>query len=320
MSNFTIKQVCTLLNTQSSTDRQLVKDALADLQKQGEVFYEENDRRYNLVDGKNFGKAIFQGNKRGFGFLLREEGDLFVPAPKTFGAYHGDTVLYKRLPNTEDEAKVLAILERGKNTLVGTMEKQGNVGFVILDDQHFSTDIFVPAKRTLGAKNGQKVVVKIHSYPADNRNCPEGEVVQILGYPNENNVELMSVAIAYGVQTDFPENVQTRAGKIAQTLAAEHFAGCTITRSSRTLVEVVNERYSKGTAVKFIAEHYKIPLDKTIAVGDQQNDIPMVETAGLGIAVQNADERLQAVANYVTEATFNENAIAEIIHKFGFTE
>ena len=223
MSNFTIKQVCTLLNTQSSTDRQLVKDALADLQKQGEVFYDENDRRYNLVDGKNFGKAIFQGNKRGFGFLLREEGDLFVPAPKTFGAYHGDTVLYKRLPNTEDEAKVLAILERGKNTLVGTMEKQGNVGFVILDDQHFSTDIFVPAKRTLGAKNGQKVVVKIHSYPADNRNCPEGEVVQILGYPNENNVELMSVAIAYGVQTDFPQNVQTRAGKIAQTLAERDY-------------------------------------------------------------------------------------------------
>ena len=108
--------------------------------------------------------------------------------------------------------------------------------------------------------------------------------------------------------------------KIAQILAAERFAGCTTTRSSRTLVEVVNEQYSKGTAVKFIAEHYGIPLDKTIAVGDQQNDISMVETAGLGIAVQNADERLKAVANYVTEATFNENAIAEIIYKFGFRE
>ena len=167
MSNFTVKQACILLGSQSSTDRQLVKDALAELQKQGEIFYDENDRRYNVVDGKNFGRAVFQGNKRGFGFLLRDDGDLFVPAPKTYGAYHGDTVLYKRLKGTDDEAQVLAIVSRGKNTLVGTYQKEGNIGFVLLDDQHFSTDIFIAPKRHMGAKNGQKVVVKINSYHID---------------------------------------------------------------------------------------------------------------------------------------------------------
>lgn len=225
MSNFTVKQACTLLGTQSSADRQAIKDALATLQTQGEVFYDENDRRYNLVDGNTFGKAVFQGNKRGFGFLLLNDGDLFVAPPKTFGAYHGDTVIYKRLQGTDDEAKVVAILARGKNTLVGTYQKQGNVGFVILDDQHFSTDIFIQPKRHLGAKDGQKVVVQINSYPKDNRNCPEGEILQILGYPNENNVELMSVAIAYGVQTDFPDNVKKRASKVSQTLTDKDYVG-----------------------------------------------------------------------------------------------
>lgn len=225
MSNFTVKQACTLLGTQSSADRQAVKDALATLQTQGDVFYDENDRRYNLVDGKLYGKAVFQGNKRGFGFLLLDDGDLFVAPPKTFGAYHGDTVLYKRLQGTDDEAKVVAILERGKSTLVGTYQREGNVGFVILDDQHFSTDIFVQPKRHLGAKDGQKVVVKINSYPKDNRNCPEGEILQILGYPNENNVELMSVAIAYGVQTDFPDGVKKRAAKVPQTLTDKDYVG-----------------------------------------------------------------------------------------------
>lgn len=108
--------------------------------------------------------------------------------------------------------------------------------------------------------------------------------------------------------------------KVLAALTAENFEGCTTTRSSRSLVEVINQNFSKGTAVQFIAKHYGISLEKTIAVGDQQNDIPMIEVAGLGIAVQNADERLKAVADYVTEATFNENAIAEIIYKFGFTE
>ena len=225
MSNFSVKQVCNLVGTQSATDRQAVKDALATLQSQGKVYYDENSRRYAMVDGKNFGKAIFQGNKRGFGFLLRDEGDLFVPAPKSYGAYHGDTVLYKRIAGTEDEAQVVAILSRGKSTLVGTYQRQGNLAFVILDDQHFSTDIFVQPKRHLGAKNGQKVVVKINSYPKDNRNCPEGEIIQILGYPNENNVDLMSVAIAYGVQIDFPENVQKRATKIPQSLGEKDYEG-----------------------------------------------------------------------------------------------
>jgi hydroxymethylpyrimidine pyrophosphatase-like HAD family hydrolase len=85
-------------------------------------------------------------------------------------------------------------------------------------------------------------------------------------------------------------------------------------------VEVINERFSKGTAVQFIADYYGIPLEKTIGVGDQQNDIPMLQTAGLGIAVQNADNGLKAVADYVTSATFDENAIAEVIEKFGFIE
>lgn len=225
LRDFTVKQICALVQTQSGVERQAVKDALAALQKQADVFYDDNARRYLLVDGTRIGKAVFQGNKRGFGFLLRDDGDLFVPAPKTYGAFHGDTVLYKRIDGTQDEAQVLTILQRGKNTLVGTYQKQGHLSFVILDDQHFSTDVFIQPKRHLNAQNGQKVVVKINSYPKDNRNCPEGEVIQVLGYPNQNNVDLLSVAIAYGVQIDFPENVQKRATKIPQTLAEKDYDG-----------------------------------------------------------------------------------------------
>ena len=57
-----------------------------------------------------------------------------------------------------------------------------------------------------------------------------------------------------------------------------------------------------------------------IAVGDQINDMPMIEKAGLGIAVQNADEALKAKADYVCGQTNEESAIASIIEKFGFCE
>ncbi len=108
--------------------------------------------------------------------------------------------------------------------------------------------------------------------------------------------------------------------KIMELLAAENIAGCAVTKSADFLVEVVNAKYSKGTAVAFLAEKFGVPLERTIAVGDQRNDIPMIEGAGLGIAVRNADSALKERANYVCEYTNEESAIAKIIQRFGFYE
>ena len=105
---------------------------------------------------------------------------------------------------------------------------------------------------------------------------------------------------------------------LLKTLQAENFDGCEVTKSADFLVEVVNKNYSKGTAVEFLANYYNVPLEKVIAVGDQINDMAMIERAGLGIAVNNADNALKEKANYVCKYTNEEGAIAEIIEKFGF--
>jgi Cof subfamily protein (haloacid dehalogenase superfamily) len=86
---------------------------------------------------------------------------------------------------------------------------------------------------------------------------------------------------------------------IMQLLQAENYEGCVVTKSGAILVEVINANYSKGTAVKFLADYYGVPLEKTVGVGDQLNDISMIQAAGLGVAVKNADDRLKAVADYV---------------------
>lgn len=106
--------------------------------------------------------------------------------------------------------------------------------------------------------------------------------------------------------------------RVMETLAKESFDGCCLTRSADILVEVCNARYSKGTAVEFLSKYYGVPIEKTIAVGDQLNDVPMIDVAGLGIAVANADNGLKVRAGYVCARTNEENAIAEIIDEFGF--
>ena len=108
--------------------------------------------------------------------------------------------------------------------------------------------------------------------------------------------------------------------RIREAMEAVGFAGCYVTKSAENLVEVCNANCSKGTAVEFLANRYEIDIEKTIAVGDQLNDLSMIERAGLGIAVKNADEPLKAKAKLVFEATNEQDAIAKIIETYAYTE
>ena len=102
-------------------------------------------------------------------------------------------------------------------------------------------------------------------------------------------------------------------------LEKENFENCTVTRSSKFLIEVGSASYSKGTAVEFLANRFQIPLEMTIAIGDQYNDLPMIKKAGLGIAVKNADDALRSVAT-VANYTNEEDAVAKIIEKYAYGE
>ena len=106
--------------------------------------------------------------------------------------------------------------------------------------------------------------------------------------------------------------------RVIQELVAANFPNCTVTRSSGVLVEVINAQYSKGTAVEFLSDYFHVDLGKTVAIGDQLNDLPMIEKAGLGIAVQNADKGLKTVADVVSPLTNEEGAVAWAIEQFGF--
>lgn len=108
--------------------------------------------------------------------------------------------------------------------------------------------------------------------------------------------------------------------RVKKALEAARFEGCGVTKSGENLVEVVNAKYSKGTAVDFLSDYYHVPIERTIAIGDQHNDVPMVEKAGFGIAVKNADERLKACADCVWEYTNEEDAVRTIIEKYGFSK
>lgn len=75
---------------------------------------------------------------------------------------------------------------------------------------------------------------------------------------------------------------------------------------------------TKGEAMAELTEKMGIDIEQTIAMGDSFNDISMIRTAGLGVAVRNAVDPLKAEADYITKNTHDENAVAEVINRYIF--
>ena len=88
--------------------------------------------------------------------------------------------------------------------------------------------------------------------------------------------------------------------------------------SSNTLLEFNPKDTNKGTALKKLSEYLNIPIEETMSFGDSYNDIEMLETAGLGIAMANSPDDVKNKSDYVTLADNNNNGVAEAINKFIF--
>lgn len=78
---------------------------------------------------------------------------------------------------------------------------------------------------------------------------------------------------------------------------------------------IIPKGCKKSYGLKFLCQHYNILREETIAIGDQLNDLDMIEEAGLGIAMGNADQKVKNIADYITK-TNDEDGVAFAIEKF----
>ncbi|MBR5508156.1 MAG: HAD family phosphatase [Clostridia bacterium] len=83
-------------------------------------------------------------------------------------------------------------------------------------------------------------------------------------------------------------------------------------RSEETLLEMLPREVHKDKALKMLCEHLSLDIKNTVAVGDYTNDVEMIKTAGVGIAVENANEDAKKAADHITVSNEND-AIAKVI-------
>jgi len=231
-SSFNYKQVSARLGIRDRAGKDLVSAILGQLfrnkelivSKRGKYQINTESPRYEkelktsltgTVDMKQTGKAYVIPDDR--------SEDVFVAATNTHHALHGDKVrvyLFPRRRGHKLEGEITEIIRRNKKQFVGVIEVSKNFAFLRPDNASMPVDIFIPVSKLKGAKNGQKVVAAITEWPEQSAN-PFGEVMNVLGKPGDDRVEMQSIL----AEIDFPLSFSPAAEKEAASFPAEIPAG-----------------------------------------------------------------------------------------------
>lgn len=133
---------------------------------------------------------------------------IYIKKNKTNRALHLDIVKVKILNNSDSKpsGEVIEIVERFKTEFVGKIQLSDKFAFFIPDNKKFFVDFFVPLNELKGAKDNDKVIIKLKSWSRNKKN-PNGSVVKILGKSGDNDVEIHSILEDYNLPYDFPKKV-----------------------------------------------------------------------------------------------------------------
>ncbi|MEC0234421.1 ribonuclease R [Paenibacillus kribbensis] len=196
------------------------------LEEDGKILLTRTNR-YGVPERMDLQRGRLQAHAKGFAFLIpedREHPDVYIHANDLKSAMNGDTVLVrvtsKGPAGGRLEGEVVRIVKRAVLQVVGVFQSHEAYGFVLPDDKRINRDIFIPKDSFNGAVNGQKVVVRIVSYP-EGRAAAEGEVLEVLGHKDDPGVDILSVIRKHQLPEAFPDEVTAEADQAPDAITEE---------------------------------------------------------------------------------------------------
>ena len=222
-----LKRIYAELKLNTHPLKMLCLDILQDMLTD-DFICEPEKGRYKLKNPDQIVTGTFQRKSNGKNSLLPEDGStpIFVAERNSAHAMNNDKVrvaLFARRKNREREGEVIEILERANDTFVGRLKVDRHYAFLLTESRTLANDIFIPKERLKGAKDGDKVVVRVAEWPDDAKN-PIGQVIDVLGRAGDNTTEMHAILAEYGLPYSYPENVERAAEQIPAEISAEDLA------------------------------------------------------------------------------------------------
>lgn len=222
-----LKQLFRELGLNTHPAKMLCMDILSDLVF--EEYLTETERgTFKLNNSGQVLEGTFQRKSNGRNSFLPDEGGepVMVAERNSAHAMHGDRVkvaLFAHRKRHGKEGEVIEIIERSKDTFVGTLHVEKNYAFLLTETRTLANDIFIPKERLKNGKNGDKAVVKIVEWPKAYRN-PIGQVIDILGQAGENDTEMHAILAEYGLPYSYPKHVEAAAASIPNEISSQEIS------------------------------------------------------------------------------------------------
>ncbi|WP_379946527.1 ribonuclease R [Enterococcus devriesei] len=239
--SLSMEELAEALDMRKSEDYKLLVQTVAQMEREKTLEFNKKGR-IKLPFQPIEVEGIFRRNERGFGFVTidPEEPDVFIPKDATNFAMDGDIVMID-IQKTADlfadrgaEGQVVSIKERKVQQLVGEftafdvdeIAESDLFGYVTPKDKKSAQfKVFITAEG-IQPVDGSVVIVEITHYPEKGyATSLEGLVTKVIGHKNDPGMDILSIVIAQGIPTQFPEEVQTASEQVPDQISESDLVG-----------------------------------------------------------------------------------------------
>lgn len=239
--SLSMEELAEVLDMRKSEDFKLLVQTVAQLEREKTVEFNKKGRvmlPFQPIEVE----GIFRRNERGFGFVTidPEEPDIFIPKEATNFAMDGDIVMID-IQKTADlfsdrgaEGRVVSIKERKIQQLVGEFNafdvdeiaESDLFGYVTPKDKKSAQFKVFIAAEGIQPVDGSIVIVEITHYPEKGyATSLEGMITKVIGHKNDPGMDILSIVIAQGIPTSFPDEVQTASEQVSDKIAEADLVG-----------------------------------------------------------------------------------------------
>jgi ribonuclease R len=195
-------------------ERERFKRLLGEMATEGAIV-KIRGNRFGLPSRMNLVTGTLGCHADGYGFVTPEEGgsDVYINRRRMKDAMHGDRVVCRVEGHNSGyrgrdrrEGAIIRVLERAHARIVGRFSRSSGFSVVIPSDERIRHNVVIPPKMASSARDGQIVEAEIIRWPAGNA-APAGRVVDILGDPEDPDVEIEIIVRKHGLSQTFPADV-----------------------------------------------------------------------------------------------------------------
>ncbi len=227
---FNYKQVAKSLGDSGNEHKKYISGILYKLAKEG-ILIEAYKGKFKLSPAyldkqKHIGPfitGIVDMKQTGKAYVITDDllEDVRISSNNTGYSLHDDLVkvrLFPRRKGKKIEGEIIEVIRRSKTRFVGIIHRTGSYYFLLADNKNMPFDIFISKDHILNARDGDKAIAEIIDWSAPSKN-PFGKIVEVLGRPGNNEVEMHAILAEYGLPASFDDDVVNEATKLSGSIS-----------------------------------------------------------------------------------------------------